>query len=115
MSTTNFKVIQPAGTITATTSSQLFKQLDGALQASSQAILIDCQNVHFIDSSGLGMLVSMHTKVRLAGGRLYLCALNQQARCLLDITDMEQIFEIFPSKTEFYNSVVNQNQVVLAQ
>lgn len=115
MSTTNFKIIQPSGTLAATTSRVLLQQLNECLQAKPQAILIDCQNVSFIDSSGLGMLVAMHTKVRLAGGRLYLCSLNQQARCLLDITDMEQIFEILPSATEFYTSIVHQNQVVLAQ
>ena len=109
------RVIQPAGVLCATTSSALLEELEGCLTTRVKYVLMDLQNVDFIDSSGLGTLIAMHTRLRLAGSRLYFCSLKEQARSLFDISDMDQIFDIFSSQSEFYSRVVKPNQAMVAE
>jgi anti-sigma B factor antagonist len=115
MTAPNFQVIQPTSVLTGTTAHELSQQFDQCLNENIKIVLIDLQSVDFIDSSGLGVLVSLHTKLRLAGGRLYLCAPKAQALTLFDVSDMDQIFTIFGSREEFYSIVVKKNQAVLVQ
>ncbi|WP_421654458.1 STAS domain-containing protein [Leptothermofonsia sp. ETS-13] len=116
MSTTNnYKVIQPAGILTVMTASQLIQEFKDCLDAGVKNILVNLQNVDFIDSSGLGILVSIHTKLRLAGGQLYLCSPKDQARSLFDISDLDRIFEIYSSQEEFHQRITKQNLAVLVQ
>lgn len=111
----NYKVIQPSGILTATTVPELAKEFKESVEAGYKFILLDLQNVDFIDSSGLGTLVSIHTKARLAGGKLYLCSPKDQARSLFDISDMDRIFEIYPTREEFERHVTKRTLAVLVE
>ncbi len=111
----NLKVIQPSGILTATGCPELAQEIKAALEAKVKIVLVDLQNVDFIDSSGLGTLVSVHTKLRLAGGKLYLCSPKDQARSLFDISDMDRILEIFPDRATFEREVLKKNMAVLVQ
>jgi anti-anti-sigma factor len=114
----DIKVLKPAGILAATTIQALLQDFNQYLESKPKTILIDLSNVDFIDSYGLGMLVSMHAKMRLSNGTLCLCSLKDQARCLFEIADMERVFEIFADQAEFYAvalnaSYVNMNQAIL--
>jgi len=111
----SIKIIEPSGILSATTAYALTQQLNECLEAKTKIILIDLQNVDFIDSSGLGTLVSMHTKLRLADGKLYLCSPKDQARNLFDISDTDRIFNILASRKEFDSVVVKKNQAIMVQ
>jgi anti-anti-sigma factor len=97
------------------TSLQLAKECRKCLETGIKTILIDLQNVDFIDSSGLGTLFSMHSKLRLAGGKLCLCSLKDQARSLFDISDMSCIFEIYSDREDFISHFGSKNLSMLAQ
>jgi anti-anti-sigma factor len=47
-------------------------------------VLIDFQDVTFMDSSGLGALVLALKTVRAAGGKLFICSVNEQIKCYLN-------------------------------
>jgi anti-sigma B factor antagonist len=116
MSTTDhYRVIQPTGVLTIASSPQVMQEFKECLEANVKIVLVDLQNLDFIDSSGLGTLVSMHTKIKLAGGRLYLCSPKDQARSLFDISDMDRILEIYSNREEFYIHVVKKNMAVIVQ
>ena len=72
----------------------------------AKRVLIDCQKVEFMDSSGLGSLVMSLKTVREAGSELSLCSLNDQLRLLLELTNMDDVFEVFASPEEFSQAVV---------
>ncbi len=110
-----FQIFQPTGILTVATSAELNQMLQSCLETGIKTILIDLQSVDFIDSSGLGVLVSMYTKLRLAGGHLYFCAPKDQARDLFDIADMERILTIFTTREEFESVIVKKNQAVLVK
>ncbi len=58
-------------------------------------IVVDMKDVVFIDSSGLGSLVSCLRIVNSEGGDIRLSSLQNQIRALLELTRMHRVFQIF--------------------
>jgi anti-sigma B factor antagonist len=57
-------------------------------------ILLNLGDVHYIDSSGLGTLVSAFTSVRKQGGELKLLNLTKKVSELMQITRLYTVFDI---------------------
>jgi anti-anti-sigma factor len=95
------KIIQPVGILDSINGNNLRREVIDAVEAGTKTILIDCQAIELVDSSGLGVLVMSLKKVRDVGGRLVLCSINDQLRMLLELTDMDSVFEIFANQEAF--------------
>ncbi|HKU59563.1 MAG TPA: STAS domain-containing protein [Gemmatimonadales bacterium] len=65
-----------------------------ALDQGERRILIDFSQTGYIDSSGLGALVSISKRVREAGGELRLSGLNEDLRSLFELTKLDTLFAI---------------------
>lgn len=70
------------------------------LRAGDREFLIDFAETGYIDSSGLGVLVSLSKKVREQGGELRLAALNEDLRTLFELTKLDTLFKIVDSREE---------------
>ena len=68
-------------------------------------ILIDLKDVRFIDSSGLGALVSGFKNAISHQGNLKLASLQPQVKSMFELTRLHRVFEIFPSLTEAIESL----------
>jgi anti-sigma B factor antagonist len=62
--------------------------------AGEQKFLMDFGESSYIDSTGLGALVSLSRKIREAGGRLRLAGLNEDLRTLFELTKLNTVFDI---------------------
>jgi anti-sigma B factor antagonist len=65
----------------------------------SKKILLNLAEVNYIDSSGLGELVSAFTAVKNAGGELKLLNLTKKVRDLLVITKLVTVFDVKDDET----------------
>ncbi|MGB6386989.1 MAG: STAS domain-containing protein [Terriglobales bacterium] len=65
------------------------------LLAQSPKVVLNLREVNYIDSGGLGTLVSLYTTARNAGGAVKLASLSQRVGDLLQITKLLTIFEVF--------------------
>lgn len=65
------------------------------LLAETPRVVLNLQEVNYIDSGGLGTLVSLYTTARNAGGAVKLASLSQRVGDLLQITKLLTIFEVF--------------------
>ena len=90
--------IQPSGYFDASQSNGFRAQIDEAIAANVSMVLFDCQDLLFIDSSGLGELILAFKSLQQAGSRLIICSINEQIETLLSLTDMTQVFEIYPNR-----------------
>jgi anti-sigma B factor antagonist len=63
-------------------------------------ILVDLEDVRFIDSSGLGALVSGFKNAISNQGNLKLAGLQPQVKSMFELTRLHRVFEIFPSSSE---------------
>ena len=64
------------------------------LAKGSSKILLNLANVDYIDSSGIGELVSAYTTVKNAGGELKLLQLTKKVHDLLQITKLYTVFDV---------------------
>ncbi len=62
-----------------------------------KALIIDFSQIEFIDSSGLGMLVSL-LKLMNGRGEMTLCAINPGIHNMFTLTRMDRIFRICPDR-----------------
>ncbi len=58
-------------------------------------LVLNLQEVNYIDSGGLGTLVSLYTTARNAGGAVKLARLSQRISDLLQVTKLLTVFEVF--------------------
>ncbi len=63
-------------------------------------IILQLDQVGFVDSSGLGALVRLVTKARSKGGDMKLCGLQEQVRKALDVTTLLSLFETYDTMAE---------------
>lgn len=67
-------------------------------------ILLNLGGVSYVDSSGIGELVSSFTAVNKEGGTLKLLNLTQKIQDLLAITKLLTVFDVFDSESEALSS-----------
>ena len=91
-------VLSLKGRIVTEDSDALRSAIDALIQQGRLKLLLDLQDVTYIDSSGLGLLVSKYVSVRRRGGDVKLLHLTARSTHLLDITHLTQVFESFDSE-----------------
>jgi anti-sigma B factor antagonist len=74
------------------------------LEESKKKILLNLGGVGYIDSSGIGELVSSFTAINKEGGQLKLLNLTQKLQDLLAITKLLTVFDVYESEAEALNS-----------
>jgi anti-sigma B factor antagonist len=88
-------VIDVAGRITLGEGSSALRETLRDMVAKNQTkILLNLADVTYIDSSGIGELVSGYTTVTNTGGALKLLNLNKRVKDLLQITKLYTVFEV---------------------
>jgi anti-sigma B factor antagonist len=63
-------------------------------------LVIDLKDVRFVDSSGLGSLVSGFKNASARNGNLKLCGLQPQVKSMFELTRLHRVFEIFATADE---------------
>jgi len=71
-----------------------------ALESGTRRFVIDFTKTGYIDSSGLGVLVSLSKKVREQGGELRLAGLNEDLQTLFELTKLDTLFAITKTPAE---------------
>ena len=101
------EIIQPAGIVDGIIGNELRQQAIALVQQGTNIILIDCQDITFMNSAGIGALVAALKAVKNAGGEFYICSLNNQVQMIFTMTKMNRIFQIFDNRKDFYEKVAN--------
>jgi anti-anti-sigma factor len=102
----NVKILEPAGILDSTKAEEFRQTVDQLLQDGAEVILIDLKNISFIDSSGLGTLVVLLKKVRSLDRKLCICSINDQVRMLFELTNMDQVFDVYNDRAAFEQEVL---------
>lgn len=74
------------------------------LEEGKKRILLNLGGVSYIDSSGIGELVSSYTAINKEGGQLKLLNLTQKLQDLLTITKLLTVFDTYDNEAEALNS-----------
>ena len=76
-------------------SDELKAELNRLYESGMKDLLIDLKEVRFIDSSGLGVLVSGFKNASARQGSLKLCGLQSQVKSMFELTRLHRVFDIF--------------------
>ena len=93
-------VIDVEGQLIVGNRQELKQKVLEELENGSRKFLIDFTNTGYIDSSGLGVLVSLSKKIREQGGELRLANLNEDLKTLFELTKLDTLFHISNSRDE---------------
>lgn len=74
-----------------------FREAIGAAVAREPRVVVDLGSTAFIDSSGLGALVSGLKSCRQAGGDLRIAGAGEQVRTVLQLTNLDRILRPHPT------------------
>ena len=98
-------VLDLSGKITLGEDGNLLKdKLQSLLHQNKKNILFNLAQVSYVDSAGLGAIVSAYTTVTREGGSLKLANVTKKLQDLLSITKLLTVFETFDSEEEAIRS-----------
>ena len=74
--------------------------IDSLLSSGAARIVVNLEDVNFVDSAGLGALIEIHRKTKAKGGRLILTHLGPKLKQALEIARLLTIFETFATEAD---------------
>ncbi len=77
-------------------SKELKDYLSERLENGEKELILDLSEVRFVDSSGLGALLSGHKNAGLREGRFALTGVQSRVQSMFELTRLTRVFEIYP-------------------
>jgi anti-sigma B factor antagonist len=91
-------IIEPKGKITIGEGDLILRdEITKNLSEEKKKLVLDLGGVSYMDSAGVGELVSVYTSVKNRGGELKLANLTKKIKDLLTITQLMTIFDTYDS------------------
>ena len=81
-----------------------FKSEVAPLITPGARMVVDLSKLKFVDSSGLGAMLSCLRQLNAIGGDLKLCGMSRPIRALFELVRMHRVFEIFNTREEALRS-----------
>lgn len=89
----------PVDELDVSNAGEFKRDIAPVLQANTRLVL-DLSRLRFVDSSGLGAMVSCLRQLSAKSGDLKLCGMSKQVRGLFELVRMHRIFDIYGTKEE---------------
>jgi len=83
---------------------KLLAMLESAVSSGIRAVVLDCRETSYIDSSALGLLVLAHSRATKIEGKLPIYGLNRRGLELLILTKLSTVFTLFEDEISAVNS-----------
>jgi anti-sigma B factor antagonist len=93
-------VLLPAGFINAHTVREFEDALEGLVQDGRYTILINCTDLNYISSAGLGAIMGLIETVREHGGDILLSNLQENVFAIFDTLGFTQLYRVFGNEGE---------------
>jgi anti-sigma B factor antagonist len=77
-----------------------FKNEVSAYLTSGTKVIFDMEHLGFVDSSGLGSILSCLRQLNASGGDLKLCGMTKPVRALFELVRMHRIFDIYETRDQ---------------
>jgi len=93
-------VIAPTGRLDVAGAPALKDAVSEVVKNGPPKVVIDMEGVTFVDSTGLGSVISALKQIRSGQGELRLAAPNQQVRVVLELTTLDRVFPYYATVEE---------------
>ncbi len=97
----NFAIISIEGNIVLEDTAKLKSSVEGFIEDGNlKGVILNCEDVHFIDSSGLGLIVSIYKTLLKRDRKFALTNLNDRTREIFILTKLDKILTITDSNSD---------------
>jgi anti-sigma B factor antagonist len=107
-------LVIPKGDLTLSCAEDVARTIARVITPRRARLVIDLTNVAYLDSAGLGALVSTLKLARARGGDVKFCGLQELVRSVFDMTRLTSVVEIYPSREDALASSWGAGQQLLA-
>lgn len=87
-------VFKIEGTLDAVTAPELRSVIDELVSESRKSVTLDLSDLRLIDSSGVGVIVSLFKRVRANGGQVRIVGLRDQPRAIFRLLRLDRVFPV---------------------
>jgi anti-sigma B factor antagonist len=105
-------VLDLEGNLALNENARFRKYVAAAIDAGVRKLIINLARVKYMDSSGLGELISCYTALQRLDGRVKLLYLNNRLQYLLVITKLGSVFESFDSESAAVSSFAPRTEII---
>jgi len=95
-----FGLLADTNRLNATIAPEVKAELTAALSTSGTKLVLNLSNISFIDSTGIGTLISALKTARQNDGSFQLCSVKAEVMSLLKLMKLDKIFDIFESEEQ---------------
>ena len=96
----NIGMIEIIGDVTGQSEDALMGAYNQVTSQGARNILLDFSRLDYMNSSGIGLLVTLLIRVKRQNQRLYACGLTEYYRQIFDLTRLDEAIVIYPSEEE---------------
>lgn len=82
------------GTLDAVTAPDLRSVVDAIVNESRKEVTLELSSLRLIDSSGVGVIVSLFKRVRANGGQVRIVGLRDQPRAIFRLLRLDRVFPV---------------------
>ncbi|GIW72729.1 MAG: hypothetical protein KatS3mg102_2271 [Planctomycetota bacterium] len=93
-------VLELHGYIDHETVHRLDQTIVRLVDAGSSAIVVDCSRLTYISSDGMGVFLSHLIRIRRAAGDIKFCAMNREARTVIEAIGLSNLLQVYPTEAE---------------
>ncbi len=93
-------VIEIRGDVTAASEEALMDAYTRAADGSTRAVLLDFTGLAYMNSGGIGLLVTLLVRANRAKQRLLACGLNDHYRQIFELTRLDEAISIYDDEAE---------------
>jgi anti-sigma B factor antagonist len=91
----NIVIIEPHGRLTLETAQFFRRAIGKRVEGGWNRLILDLQNIDYLDSAGLGALAHAYTSCRTRGTRLVFVRVFGKNRELLELTKLATVFDVY--------------------
>ncbi len=94
----NYTIVEISGRLDTTNYQELEKELQNNLDAGEKNIILDCEKLDYVSSSGLRVFLMFLKKIRELEGKFFICSMQEEIREIFKISGFTSIFDIYENR-----------------
>lgn len=98
-------VVTPSGEIDVYSSPQFRQEVTGLLEGGVTRIIVDLNEIDYMDSTGVGVLMALSRRVAERKGELRLVCRSARLLRIFELTGLKKVFDIHPTEAEAVESL----------
>ena len=102
----NAMILELSGKIMGGPDFDKFKgEITSLVEAGHRNVILDLSGVPWINSTGLGILITGYHSIKAAEGKMMICNVKERVLSIFYISQLENIFDVYETREEAIKSV----------